>query len=53
MYQSIFLLEADSGEFDVLGGIDVHVELDLPLKFVEVFLALPDTDHDDDGGDDN
>jgi|688.fasta_scaffold242321_2 hypothetical protein len=50
---SIIALDSSSGEFDVLAGIQIHIELDLALEGIELFLSLSHAADNDDGGDDN
>ena len=50
---SIIALDSSSGEFHVPSGIQIHVELNLALEGVELFLSLSDAANNDDGSDDN
>ena len=48
---SIIALDSCAGEFYVLAGIEIHVELYLALEGVELFLSLHHAADDHDGGD--
>lgn len=50
---SIVALDSGSSELHILAGIEVHIELDLALEGVQLFLALAHAADNDDGCDDD
>lgn len=52
-WRSEVALDSSTGKFDIFAGIEVHVELDLSLKGIELFFSSADAANDHDSGDDN